>query len=82
MKKLVLAVSAAAMFAIPAAPAAAWEPPYINCGIVSCTEQVERKVEFTQETAGGIVEDAVACVKGTVGAIENALNGYPQPYAC
>ena len=71
MKKLVLAASAAAMLAVPAAPAPAQEIPDINCGIVSCTEQIERKVEY-----------ATDCVTGTVHAIENAVAGYPQPYAC
>ena len=78
VRKLALAVSAAALLAVPAAPAPAAEIPEINCGIVSCTYQIERKIDEAREQTGPIVD----CVVGTVHAIENAIAGYPQPYAC
>ena len=78
MKKLALTVSAAAFLALPVATAQAADIPEINCGIVSCTYQIEKKVEYTQ----GVVEDVVNCATGTVEAYWRAINGYPQMYYC
>jgi hypothetical protein len=71
MKKLVLLVTTAAVLAVPAAPAPAADIPEINCGIVSCTYQVERKVDGLKE-----------CAEGAVRAVEYALQGTPQPQEC
>jgi acid phosphatase class B len=81
MKKLALAVSAAAMLAVPAAPASAAagpEIPEINCGIVSCTYVLEQRVEWVREKVAAVAD----CATGTVGATIAALNGLPQPYDC
>jgi acid phosphatase class B len=80
MKKLALAVSAAALLAVPAAPAAAAGPdiPEINCGIVSCTYKVEQALE----TGAGIVEDVANCATGTVRVVQNYLNGIVGMYYC
>ena len=64
-------MSAAAFLALPAAAAPAAEIPEINCGIVSCTYPVEKRVETVKE-----------CVDGTVRAVEYALQGTPQPQEC
>ena len=65
---------AAAGAAGTAAPAPAAEIPPINCGIVSCTERIERAVESTE----GIQE----CAEGAVRAVEYILQGTPQPQEC
>jgi hypothetical protein len=65
---------AAAGAASTAAPASATEIPPINCGIVSCTDRIERAVESTE----GLQE----CVAGAVRAVEYVLQGTPQPQEC
>jgi hypothetical protein len=70
MKKIVLA-ALIALPAMTAAPANAWEPPDLNCGIVSCTYQIERKVETVRE-----------CVDGAVRGVGYILQGTPQPQEC
>ena len=82
MKKFALIVSAAAFLALPVASAPAADIPEINCGIVSCTYPIEKKLEYVNETGGGLVEDAVNCATGTVEAYWRAINGYPQMYYC
>ena len=54
-----------------AAPAPAADVPDVNCGIVSCTYPVEKRVEGLKE-----------CVDGAVRAVEYALQGTPQPQEC
>jgi hypothetical protein len=73
LKKIVLGLTSAALLAsaATAAPANAWEPPVINCGIVSCTYPIERKLDTVDE-----------CVKNTVHAVELVLQGTPQPQEC
>ena len=72
MKKVVLGVTAAALFAaVPATAAPASEIPEINCGIVSCTYPIDRKVDQ--------VED---CVEAIEYGLRNLINGTPQPGAC
>ena len=79
MKKLALAVSAAALFAIPAAPAAAaQEIPEINCGIVSCTHPIDETVDYARYVGGQVVD----CVRGTANATWQALNGIYGMYDC
>ncbi len=84
MKKLILAVSAAALLAAPAAPAAAAGPdiPEINCGIVSCTYQIEQQIESARETGSGIVESVVDCATGTVRVTLQALQGIYGMHDC
>ena len=71
MKKITLIMSAAAFLALPVASAPAADIPDINCGIVSCTYQIEQRVETVRE-----------CVDGAVRAVEYALQGTPQPQEC
>lgn len=54
---------------LPAAATAA--PPPIQCGIVSCTYPVERKVEAVRD-----------CLEGAGVAIREVLEGTPQPQEC
>lgn len=74
MKRGSLLAIAAFALAIPASTASAAEIPPINCGIVSCTDRVERAIESTE----GLQE----CAANTVNAIENVLQGTPQPTVC
>ncbi len=73
--RLTLAASVAALaVAVPASTASAADVrplPDINCGIVSCTYQVER-----------IVDSASHCVDGAVRFVEYAINSTPQPQEC
>ena len=72
MKKLALIVSAAAFLALPAASAQAADIPDVNCGIVSCTYQVEKRVEGAKE-----------CVEGAVVAVGQMLQGItPEMQDC
>ena len=74
MKKIAITVTAAAFLALPVAAAPAAEIPDIpdvNCGIVSCTYVIEKRVETVEE-----------CVDGAVRAVEYALQGTPQPQEC
>ena len=72
MKKVVLGVTVAALFAtVPATAAPASEIPEINCGIVSCTYPIDRQVDRVQE-----------CVAAAEYGLRNFLNGTPQPGAC
>jgi hypothetical protein len=71
MRKLFIGAAAAALLAIPATAAPAAEVPEINCGIASCTHQVD-----------GILEKAQDCVAAAEYGLRNALNGTPQPGAC
>ena len=72
MRKISLIVSAAAFLALPAAAASAAEIPEINCGIVSCTYPVEKRVETVQE-----------CVDGAVVAVGQMLQGItPEMQEC
>jgi hypothetical protein len=71
MRKIAITMSAAAFLALPAAAAPAAEIPEINCGIVSCTYPIERKLDTVKE-----------CVDGAVRAVEYALQGTPQPQEC
>jgi hypothetical protein len=82
MKKLILAVSAAAVLAAPAAPAAAADIPDLNCGIVSCTYQIEQQIESARETGSGIVESVVDCATGTVRVTLQALQGIYGMHDC
>jgi hypothetical protein len=76
VKRTVLGLTTAALIALPAtaAPAGAAQLPDIppiNCGIVSCTYQIERKVDSVKE-----------CVDGAVVAVRYILQGTPQPQEC
>ena len=71
-------MSVAALLALPVASAPAADIPDINCGIVSCTYPVEKKIEAVNETVGNVVD----CATGTVEAYWQAINGYPQMYYC
>lgn len=71
MKKFFLAAVSVAAIAAPASTAQAADVPEISCGIVSCTYQIERKVDTVKE-----------CVEGAVRAVEYALQGTPQPQEC
>jgi hypothetical protein len=66
-----LAVAAPASTASASASADVRPLPDINCGIVSCTYQVER-----------IVDSASHCVDGAVRFVEYAINSTPQPQEC
>ena len=61
-----------------AAPAQASEIPPINCGIVSCTYPIERKLEQINESTQGVRD----CVEGAGRAIAYILQGTPQPQEC
>jgi hypothetical protein len=61
-----------------AAPAQAAEVPPINCGIVSCTYPIERKLEEINESTQGVRD----CVEGAQRAIAYILQGTPQPQEC
>jgi hypothetical protein len=71
MKKVVLGITTAALVALPAAAAPAAEIPEVNCGIVSCTYQVEQAVNKAED-----------CVNAAEYGLRNALNGTPQPGTC
>ena len=66
MRRVVMGLAAAVAIAVPATATAAEIPP-INCGIVSCTYQLDK---------------AEKCVQNGVGAIRNTLQGTPQPGEC
>lgn len=68
-RTIVLAGVFGALAFVPTAGAAAVPP--INCGIVSCTYPVEKKVEAVQ-----------GCVDGAVVAIREIVQGTPQPQMC
>ncbi len=77
MKKLIL-LSAAAFLALPAAAAPAAgipevpEVPEVNCGIVSCTYPVEKRLDTVKE-----------CVDGAVVAVGQMLEGItPEMQDC
>ena len=83
MRRVVLGLAVGAAVAVPASTANAMqELPVINCGIVSCTYPIERKVEFVSETVNAELADVRECVENTIGAIENVLQGTPQPATC
>ena len=68
---------------IPASSASALqEIPPINCGIVSCTYPIEKKIEFVNDTVNQESSDIQECVENTFGAIRNILQGTPQPAVC
>ena len=72
MKKIALTVSAAAFLALPVASAQAADIPDINCGIVSCTYPVEKRVETVKE-----------CVDGAVVAVGQIIQGItPEMQEC
>lgn len=70
MRRTAIALGVAGLLAIGSTPASAEVPP-INCGIVSCTYQVEQAVEGAQE-----------CVDGAKRAVRYMLQGTPQPQEC
>ena len=57
--------------AAPAATATAAQIPPVNCGIVSCTYPIDKKIDNVQE-----------CIENTKNAIRNFLQGTPQPGTC
>ena len=72
MRKITLIVSAAAFLALPVASASAADIPDVNCGIVSCTYPVEKRVETVKE-----------CVDGAVAATQQILQGItPEMQEC
>lgn len=78
MKRVCVVAASVAALMVPAAPAAAYDPPEINCGIVSCTYKVEQAIEQARGATGGVEE----CVQNGVGALRNWLQGTPQPGVC
>ena len=83
MRRVVLSLAVGVAVVVPASSASAMqEIPPINCGIVSCTEPIERKVEFVADTVNQESTDIRECVENTVGAIRNVLQGTPQPATC
>ena len=74
MKRIALTMSVAAFLALPVASASAADIPDVHCGIVSCTDPIERAQE--------VGDDVVECARGTVTAYWHAINGYPQMYYC
>jgi hypothetical protein len=78
MKRMFVIATVVAGLSVPVAPAVALGPPEINCGIVSCTYQIERKVEEVRGATSGVEE----CVQNGIGAVRNWLQGTPQPGVC
>jgi hypothetical protein len=74
MRRVVLGLSLSVAVAAPAQGAV--PPP--NCGIVSCTYPIERKLE----EINGATQGARDCVDAARGAIANFLQGTPQPGEC
>jgi hypothetical protein len=75
MRRVVLGLSMSVAVAMPAQAAA---PPPPNCGIVSCTYPIERKLE----EINGATQGARDCVEAAKGSLANFLQGTPQPGEC
>jgi hypothetical protein len=78
-----IAFATAAAVAAVAAPTASAEVkgpdlPEINCGIVSCTYQLERAIDNATAATDGVKE----CVAGAGRAVGYILQGTPQPQEC
>ena len=85
MRRVVLGLAVSAAVAIPASTAQAMEDipwPPVNCGIVSCTYPVERKLDEVNQTVAQEQADLQECIQNTFGAIRNILQGTPQPAVC
>lgn len=79
MRRVVLGLAVTAFAVLPATSApATQEIPPINCGIVSCTYPIDRKIEEINDATAGVRE----CIDNGIGAIQNWLQGTPQPGVC
>lgn len=76
MRRVVLGLLVSVAAAVPAQAAAA--PPVPNCGIVSCTYPIERKLEEINGATQGVRD----CVDAARGAIASIVDGTPQPGEC
>lgn len=82
MRRIVIGASALALAvgtgAAPASAAAGPDIPPVNCGIVSCTYFIEKRIEDANAATEGVRE----CVENGIGALQNWLQGTPQPGVC
>jgi hypothetical protein len=76
MRRVVLGLLLSGAVVVPAQASASVPPP--NCGIVSCTYPIEKKLDEINESTQGVRD----CVEAAKGAIASIVQGTPQPGEC